>query len=192
MRFPFRGDSAARWALLASLPKGAVGVEVGVWKGKFSKGLLRATSPKVLHLIDPWLVSEESDRKDRALYGSAKITQEQMDDIFAGVMRRFRRQIDSGKVVVHRETSSTAMTAMAPGSVDYVYIDGDHSYEAVVEDLRQAFRITRAGGMICCDDYLIKGWWTDGVVRAVNEFLAANPVAIHRKIRSQIMIRKLD
>lgn len=190
MRIPFRGETAARRAVLASLPKHAVGVEVGVWKGNFSSQLLKVTSSRVLHLIDPWLLSDEGNRKDGAWYGSAKVTQDQMDEIHAGVARRFARQIASGQVVIHREASSTAMAAMPAESVDYVYIDGDHSYEAVAEDIRQAFRITRPGGMICCDDYSSTGWWEDDVIRAVNESLASNPAAIHSKVDSQIVLRK--
>ena len=36
------------------LPKGSVGVEIGVWEGEFSKNFNHAVQPSCLHLVDPW------------------------------------------------------------------------------------------------------------------------------------------
>src|SRR5687768_10063686 len=49
-----------RDTLLRMLPKGGVGVEIGVNRGGYSKRILAVAAPKVLHLVDPW----PTDRKD--------------------------------------------------------------------------------------------------------------------------------
>lgn len=186
----FSREARARNAVLNALPKNAVGVEVGVWKGDFSEMLLRTTAPKRLHLVDPWIASAEGDRIDAAWYGAGRVSQQDMDAIHAQVSRRFAGPIKTGQVTIHRKTSAEALDAMGSESVDYVYIDGDHSYEAVAADLEGAYRIVKLGGAICCDDYLLGQWWQDGVVRAVHEFLSAKPVVIGSKANSQIVMRK--
>ena len=186
-----RGANAdGRDAVLRSLPTAAVGVEIGVWKGDFSRRILKVAKPAVLHLIDPWLVSEEADRVGQAWYGAHKITQAEMDAIHDQVTTRFEREIAAGRMALHRGPSRDVMAALAPDSADFVYIDGDHSYQAVVDDLDAALRVTRSGGLIVCDDYFLGQWWGDGVVRAVHEFLARAPVVVESKVDTQMVMRK--
>lgn len=183
-------EGAARKAVLEMLPKDAVGAEIGVWKGDFSAQILKTARPKLLHLIDPWLVSAESDRTGEAWYGADKTTQAAMDTISDQVAKRFAREIAGGQVRIHRSDAVHALGTLEEASVDYVYIDGDHSYEGVVSDLAEAFRVTKFKGFICCDDYLLGAWWNDGVVRAVHELLVSKPVIIYYKANTQIVLRK--
>ena len=184
-------EVAARSAVLKSLPPGGVGVEIGVWKGEFSTRILKTAKPKLLHLVDPWLVSAREDNNLEAWYGANAISQSEMDRIHDGVASAFANEIAAGRVQIHRDASKDALSAFADNSVDFVYVDGDHSYEGVVADLEAALRVTRARGLIVCDDYMLGKWWKDGVVRAVHEFLVSAPVIIHSKQNSQIVMRKL-
>ena len=181
----------ARNRVLRALPKDAVGVEIGVWKGEFSTRILSRAKPRTLHLVDPWAVSGDADRAETAWYGAGKIRQAEMDAMHDRVARQFRSRIQRGQVVIHREASSDALRRFADNSVDYVYVDGDHSYAGVTADLEQAYRITRPGGFICADDYKLNAWWGDDVVRATHELMVSKPVVIARKISSQLMMRKL-
>src|SRR2546430_9287984 len=58
-------DPQGRAFLFKMLPRGSVGAEIGVWKGDFSKLLLRRVRPAELHLVDPWV-----DRKSTRLHSS--------------------------------------------------------------------------------------------------------------------------
>lgn len=51
-------------------------------------------------------------------------------------------------------------------SFDLVFIDGDHSYEAVKADIETAKRVLRPGGVIACHDY---NNVIEGVTEAVDE-----------------------
>lgn len=186
-----KGESAARKHVLEILPRDAIGVEIGVWKGDFSAQILKTAQPQVLHLVDPWLVSDSSDRTSEAWYGADRITQAAMNAIHDQVAARFDREAASGRVVIHRTDALEALGAMAEASVDFVYVDGDHSYEGVSSDLAEAWRVTKIDGFICCDDYLLGAWWKDGVVRAVHQLLVSQPVTIHYKANTQIVLRKL-
>lgn len=48
----------ARTHVLKGLPRGAVGAEIGVWRGDFSARILETGQPRLLHLVDPWAHSE--------------------------------------------------------------------------------------------------------------------------------------
>jgi len=50
-------------------------------------------------------------------------------------------------------------------SLDFVFIDAMHTYEAVKEDIRAWFPKIRSGGIVAGHDY---SW--DGVKKAVDEF----------------------
>ena len=53
------------------------------------------------------------------------------------------------------------------GQMDFVFIDGDHSYEGVKSDTQNALRMIRPGGVIVWDDYSERH--TPGVVQCLEE-----------------------
>lgn len=176
-----------RQTLLGLLPKNAMGAEIGVWKGDFSHKIMQTAKPKKLLLIDPWQLNDTEEYAD-AWYGAqAKVD---MNSVFEQVTGRFIRLIDSGRIEIIRESSQTAVPALTDASLDFVYIDGDHTYEAVLNDLKNAFLKIVPGGFICGDDYSLGNWWGDGVVRAVNEFIGAYPVKIELFLDGQFMLKK--
>jgi predicted O-methyltransferase YrrM len=147
-------------------PKHAIGAEVGVWKGDNAARLLRRARPERLYLVDPW---EHRPERARALYGGRSAGQEAMDAVYEGVLERFASQIRRGRIEVLRVRSQEASIP----TLDWVWIDGDHSYEGVSADLDHYSALVRSGGILAGDDYTTAGWWGDGVVRAVDEFARA-------------------
>ena len=71
-------------------------------------------------------------------------------------------------VVPLRMTSEQAGRLFDDRSVDFCFIDGDHEYEAVREDLRTWFPRIRDGGIIGGHDYINDAH--PGVKQAVDEF----------------------
>jgi hypothetical protein len=138
--------------------EGDICAEVGVWKGQFSDEIL-TRNPKELHLIDPWL---HQDYKGRWY----SIPQPKMDEIYQSVSSRFT---GDSRVVIHRKSSLDVV--FPNGYFDWVYIDGNHSYDAVVGDLEYYYPLVKSGGYLCGDDY----GWEDaqgGPKPAVDEFVA--------------------
>lgn len=171
------------------LPKGGIGAEIGVWKGDFSAQILQVAQPSCLHLIDPWQPRDD-DSHAQAWYSTARGTD--MASVFEDVLKRFQAEIEAGTVVIHPLHAQEAMMSFPAATLDYVYLDGDHAYNAVREDLEICFEKVRTGGLICVDDHMLGKWWGDGVIRAVNEFLGANPRSLELKfmINSQVVIAK--
>ncbi|HEY5049189.1 MAG TPA: class I SAM-dependent methyltransferase [Rhizomicrobium sp.] len=139
---------AGRRFLLEWLPKGVAGAEIGVWKGDFTQKLIQSTRPRALHLIDPW---KFVPRFPNRWYGGMEAkSQEDMDAIFAGVQSRFG---STATVSIVRKPSIDAAKSFPDASLDWVYIDGDHSFEAVLGDLRAWMPKLRRGGVLAGDDF---------------------------------------
>lgn len=153
------------------LPKNAVCAEVGTWKGDFAEVILRLSKPVKLYLIDPWQYFPEFRE---SWYGAPDGSQAQMDAVHDGVARRFQGRIRQGQVEMVRALSQEAAAKIPDASLDWVYIDGNHAYEFVSQDLQLYFPKIKPGGYLAGDDYAEGGWWQGGVQRAVDEFLEAN------------------
>jgi len=150
------------------IPLGSVGVEIGVWRGDTSERFLQRA--RFLHLVDPWAVEPYQDADYSAyLKKYAKLTgsldpadfQKYYDDVYQSVVDRFK-----GKPVeIHRCTSAEFFDTFR-GYVDWVYIDGLHTFEGCLFDLQNALNIVKPGGWILGDDYGNK----PGVKKAVDAF----------------------
>jgi hypothetical protein len=149
------------------LPKRGVGAEIGVYKGRFSTVLLRASEAERLHLVDAWyLLTPEWHWGvgDRSTVNALR-----------RILRRFRTEIEAGRVEVHVGNDLDVLRLMPDHSLDWAYIDSSHVYEHTVAELALLDRKVRPGGVIAGDD-----WRPDpdhphhGVHRAVTEFLGAN------------------
>jgi len=143
-----------------------IGVEIGVYKGWLSGRLLAANGTMFLHMVDPWTsdVAESYATTDDRL---ARFTQEQHDD----AMRQALESVKpfSGRYKVHRMPSIEAAALFEPESIDFVFIDGDHSYEGCAADIKAWFPKLKPGGLLSGHDYRDERNY--GVQRAVHEFL---------------------
>ncbi|MGH7137350.1 MAG: class I SAM-dependent methyltransferase, partial [Pirellulales bacterium] len=77
-----------------------------------------------------------------------------------------------GRYSIHRLLSREAATCFEDGSLDFVYIDAAHAYEAVREDLRLWYPKVRSQGIFAGHDFLDgdRPEGEFGVRRAVLEF----------------------
>lgn len=185
------GKEHPRSFLLRKMPKGSVCAEIGCWKGKFSNEILAQVRPKKLYLIDPYrYVASYED----SWYGGDKISQDELDKIFQSVQTKFSEPIQKGQIEMIRKNSLEAHAQFQDEYFDWVYIDGDHTYEFVKKDLENFFPKTKVGGFICGDDYATPGWWEDGVTKAVDEFVQKNPARIKviKMIGDQFILQKIS
>lgn len=141
--------------LLAQLPPNAVVAEVGVDHGDFSEEILRIAQPKRLYLVDIW--------------GSARYH----DGLAQLVQRKFASQISAGQIEIKRGLSTEQLPLLDDASLDWVYIDTDHSYATTKAELEICRTKVKAGGIIAGHDYITGSWINGvryGVVEAVHEF----------------------
>lgn len=176
--------------LLEMLDRNSVGAEIGVHQGDFSKQILDTIKPAKLHLIDPWKHMDADLYKDAWYGGQVANGQRDMDLRHQGVIGRFRAEIESGQVEVHRAFSNDASAAFADDYFDWIYIDGNHLYEFVKNDLERYWHKVKAGGHLAGDDYGDGGWWDGGVKKAVDEFTASHPVEVVDIRNRQFVLRR--
>lgn len=144
-----------RIALLDRLPKQGCVMECGVDEGHFSAQILERCNPKRLTLVDPW-----SSKR----FGNNK---------FVAVQQRFEPQINNDSITLLRKNSLEALGEAEDDSLDWIYIDSDHSYRTTKAELLLSQMKVKHGGLICGHDYTVGSWenfFRYGVIEAVNEF----------------------
>ena len=133
-------------------------VELGAWKGRSSAFLVveaRNKSPNIkIHIVDTWLGSGEH---------TARMTD--------GLYEKFISNMSplNGHYQAHRMTTDEAAQLFEDGSLDAVFIDADHTYDAVKKDIANWMPKIRKGGILAGHDY-IHTW--PGVIQAVNESIS--------------------
>ena len=182
-------NTKTRHVLLRKMPKNSVCAEIGVYKGDFSKKILSIVNPKKLHLIDPWQYESEEVYKT-AWYGGGAGSQRNMDDVYQEVVDRFKVDIESGKIVMQRKSSESAIKDIPDNYFDWIYIDANHQYEFAKKDLELYYNKVKKQGFITGDDYTEGGWWQGGVKKAVDEFIQKELVRKRKILGTQFILQK--
>jgi len=160
----------SREKLLAFMPKGVCCAEIGVSRGRFARKIHEIVAPRQFHLIDPWAHQVESGY----VADLNNVAQAEQDERYHSVLKLFDQQIADGSVIVHRAYSSIAAKEIPDKSLDLIYIDGDHTYEAVRSDLALYSEKITDTGLILGHDYANHPGSRNqnmGVVEAVDEFV---------------------
>ena len=175
-----------------------IGAEVGVWWGNTSYNFFMKNL-KHLYLVDPWSVEPYKGSTefewDEYLSRYEKVTksnteegfQEYYEKVYEDVMRRFDPYEN---VTVCRKTSDQFFEKFDGDKLDWIYLDGSHSYEGVQADLENSLKIVRPGGMILGDDYKWgQRFGKPGVTKAVKEFKEKHNFKIKQHGAVQFEIR---
>lgn len=122
-------------------------VEIGTWHGGFSEELLKQPDVTKVYCVDPYKHFENNEYPD----GMNDLNQGQFDELYRSVSSRFRSMFGS-RVEFIRKISVDAVSQFADESLDFVYIDGNHDYKYVLEDLKVWYPKVKQGGFLCGDD----------------------------------------
>ena len=126
------------------------GVEIGVWKGEFSELLLNTTKLGVLHGCDIW-----EGRKGKNNYQNA--------------VERLKKF--GSRSHLHVGPSPQAASLFEDESLDFIYIDADHTYEGCKADIKGWWPKCKPGGFFGGHDYAPRrNRAFFGVIPAVDEF----------------------
>jgi len=137
-----------------------IAVEVGVSIGNNARHMLsRIPQIEKLYLVDPYQYTEGPEDQHR-LRGDFDEHQAR-----ARTAKENLTPFKDRTVFVYEPFSSEVI----PEKVDFIYIDGDHSTEAVISDIKESFKILNKGGMIAGHDIHY-----DSVRRGVETVFGAN------------------
>lgn len=143
-----------RWhAVIDRAPKDREikGAEIGVWDGRMSEQLLRALPKLKLYCIDRWEPPKETDSYYTSGSEIARRPQETYDNayrLFTG-----RTAPWSERLYPFKRTSYSAALLFNDEMFDFVFLDGDHSYQGVMMDIDIWYPKVKPGGWIAGHDY---------------------------------------
>lgn len=133
-------------------------VEVGSWKGKsaafMAVEIINSGKKIKFDCVDNWLGSPEHQ-------GNQEVIDNTLYNIFISNIEPVRDYIN-----IVRSDSVAASKLYEDKSLDFVFIDADHTYESVKADIESWLPKIKNGGTIAGHDY--NSAWP-GVDRAVNE-----------------------
>lgn len=144
-----------------------IGAEIGVFTAALSSRLLQKEG-LTLYMVDPWTISDKNSEYAKSGDFHADLTQEQQDRYYENsrnVVSRFGE-----KAIILRKPSVEAAKEIQDKTLDFVFIDADHSYEGCKADILAWAPKVRDGGLLCGHDYNNVEYPCFGVDRAVDEF----------------------
>lgn len=147
--------------------------EIGCAFGGFAKLFLNQWLGQKYLMIDPW------SRQDTDVYRERQES-EQHYELWYKECRELAKS--DSRISLLRMDSVNASKQCADACLDFVYIDGNHSFEAVTEDLNAWWPKLKIGGIMAGHDFGTKkdeGWYCE-VDRAVEVWAKERqlPVAI--------------
>jgi hypothetical protein len=126
------------------------GAEIGTFKGEFSKEILQNWKG-TLYMIDVWrpLGKEYLDASNHAIHTTA----------YSDTMNNISGYED--RAIMIRAASAESSKMFNDNSLDFVYIDANHAYDFVVEDIELWYPKVKNGGYLCGHDYIGIDWYKD-------------------------------
>ena len=135
----------SRWRELPFLFKELgfkIGAEVGVLKGEWSENLFKNIPDLEMYCIDKWQNYE----------GTAMWSQERLDRYIQSA----RKRLGNYNCTIIEKWSMDAVKDIKDGYLDFVYIDANHTFQYVVNDVAEWEKKVRKGGIVSGHDFFTK------------------------------------
>lgn len=140
-------------------------VEIGTERAAFATTFLETWKGDKLLCIDPW---------QNELPGYPEMHWDRAPDLHIAMNALARH---NWRVQVFRGTSEEVIRKKIVGwPIDFLYIDGNHEYDYVRQDIELFWPHVAENGIMAGHDYDVK---LEGVVRAVNEFAEQHNVNVY-------------
>lgn len=131
------------------------GAEIGVLDGEHAVSMFEHNPMLKLHLIDPYTPYDNGPRRD---WNKHQMRAKQNLDPF------------SNRAIRYFEKSLDVVDLIPDERLDFVYIDGDHGFNFVIQDIIRWAAKVKKGGIVSGHDYVNK---CPGVIKAVNAYTNA-------------------
>lgn len=174
----YKTEAELRWLAEQARSIGRLGgysgiVEIGTWRGRSTRALADHLSCGVIYTIDTWagdprdpepgkcVDAPHIGRDDFATHGGTRV--------LSWFWRDHTAHLLAGRivpVVAPAQQGCAWLEAQFGRVFDLAFIDGCHTYEAVVEDIAACRRLVRSGGLLAGHDHSPT---FPGVIRAVEE-----------------------
>jgi hypothetical protein len=151
--------------------KANVVVEIGSWKGRSTKALAMAT-PGVVYSVDHWLAEAPPSDASKAFYDWKEVSKRGSAALRAEFETNLAPEISAGKCIPTGLPSAKALPVvlekLGGRKIDMIFIDADHDYEMVKQDIQLWAPHVAPDGLLSGHDY--HTYWP-GVLKAVKELV---------------------
>ena len=124
-----------------------VGAEIGTCRAESTAYLLeRCPNIIKLYTIDPYKAYDD---------WNGEITQDTVDNFMKIAKKNLKPYGDRVQMIRKTSADAAAMinTIVDKAEFDFIFIDGDHSYEATLADCEAYYPFLKKGGFFCGHDY---------------------------------------
>ena len=145
--------------------------EIGIGYGTHAKYILKNNDIEKLYLIDPMKKYDNDGFVDDILKQKSTYNNhfDEMYDLINNELKPWNE-----KYIWFRQESISINNEQIPNEkLDCIFIDGNHEYSFVRDDLNFWWNKLKHGGQILGDDY-----WMHGVYSAVNEFAKQQNITV--------------
>lgn len=145
-------------------------VELGVYKGQFTQTLARRAPNMMIFAIDAWTTYD----------GYKDYPEGDLESV--GWNQAVERCFRYPNVQMIKAWSKDAVKTFPDASLDYLFIDANHTYECAKEDIALWAPKVKPGGIVMGHDYLDTSrserlkHLEFGVIQAVNEWVEQNGI----------------
>lgn len=125
-------------------------LEIGVFNGEFSSHILReCSSIQKYYMIDSWRHLDNWNKP-------CNLNDEDFNCIYADM--KDKTEFAKNKRIILKGKTAEKIDEIRDNSLDFVYIDGDHTLKGITMDLLKTWDKVRKGGMIAGDDFTPSIW----------------------------------
>jgi len=154
-----------------------ISVEVGCGYGQHSKQILENTNVEKHYMVDQYKYYPNDGFSDGIKNINAPISLDQKFDDFCEMVK-LQVEPFSSRVEFIRKTSIEASNDFQDNSIDAIFVDANHEFKYVLEDLYAWWSKIKSGGLMAGDDY-----WMEDVKRAVHFFETDKEVKAEFRIK---------
>jgi len=153
------------------------GAEIGVHNGRFSQYLLQKLPKVRIYMIDIWKGFASNSRYFESMQDFGDAWKHDGTMIRSFWLASTRTQFAADRRYVMRGERMEFLSLFADASLDWIFIDCDHTYGGVMEDLQAWVPKVRPGGLISGHDWEhpCPRW---GVKRAVEDYIATEALKV--------------
>lgn len=125
-------------------------LELGVYRGEYAEIILKnCPSIKKYYMIDPWAHLDNWNKP-------ANKDNEVFDQFYQETLKR--TDFAKSKRVVLRGKTTEVIDKIPDNSLDFAYVDGDHTLKGITIDLIRVYPKIKTGGWIGGDDFAPSIW----------------------------------
>lgn len=141
------------WNSIIKIVQAKTVAEIGVWKGDFAFEILSDSSEiERYYMIDPWANLPDWNKP-------FNVDKQVFDKIYDEAINK--TSFAAEKIHILRGRTKEVIDEIPDNSLDFAYIDGDHTLRGITIDLIKLLPKIKPNGIIAGDDFTTNPWQHD-------------------------------